>query len=217
MQPRVYTYKITFEEIPHWYWGVHKEGKFNDGYMGSPRTHKWMWEFYTPRIQILEFFPYTKEGWEEANRVEDRLICHDFNNPLNLNEHWGSFVSLPCRSKGGKASAEKLNQEKDEQGRSVNARRGGLAAGPKSAIKVNREKDEQGRSVNAVKGGQKSAKALHKDKDVSGKSWHGVKSAGRMNSQLWESLVDGFRNTPGNVARHNKANGWDPDARIRVK
>jgi hypothetical protein len=25
MNPRIYTYKVTFEEIPDWYWGVHKE------------------------------------------------------------------------------------------------------------------------------------------------------------------------------------------------
>jgi len=100
MQPRIYTYKVTFEEVPHWYWGVHKEKKFGEKYLGSPVTHRWMWEFYTPKIQILEFFPYTQEGWEEAGKVEDRLILPDFGNPLNLNEHWGSVISLEQRKKG---------------------------------------------------------------------------------------------------------------------
>jgi hypothetical protein len=103
MQLRIYTYKITFEEIPHWYWGVHKEGKFNDGYMGSPKTHKWMWEFYTPRIQILEFFPYTEEGWEEARSVEDRLIRPDLNNPLCLNENCGGSHSLETLRKAAQS------------------------------------------------------------------------------------------------------------------
>ncbi len=35
-------------------------------------------------------------------------------------------------------------------------------------------------------------------------------------SQVWESTVDGFRSSAGNVARHNKSKGWDPDARTRI-
>ncbi len=34
--------------------------------------------------------------------------------------------------------------------------------------------------------------------------------------EIWESTVDGFRSNAGNVAKHNKQNGWDPDARIRI-
>ncbi len=101
MQPRIYTYKTTFEEIPHWYWGVHKEKRYNDGYMGSPVTHKWMWEFYTPKIQILEFFPFTEEGWKEANLVEDRLIKPDLNKPLCLNENYNGYKSIEACKKGG--------------------------------------------------------------------------------------------------------------------
>lgn len=102
MQPRIYTYKITFEEVPYWYWGVHKERKFGEAYFGSPSTNAWVWEFYTPRIQILEVFPYTDDGWREANEVEDRLIKPDVNNPLCLNENYGGFFSLAVLSKGGK-------------------------------------------------------------------------------------------------------------------
>jgi hypothetical protein len=101
MQPRIYTYKVTFEEIPHWYWGVHKEKKYNDGYLGSPVTHKWMWEFYTPKIQILELFPHTDDGWKEANLVEDRLIRPDLNNSLCLNEGCGARVSREASQRGG--------------------------------------------------------------------------------------------------------------------
>ena len=38
----------------------------------------------------------------------------------------------------------------------------------------------------------------------------------KANSQVWESTEDEFRGNAGNVARHNRANGWDPNARIRV-
>lgn len=121
MQPRIYTYKITFEEVPYWYWGVHKEKKFGETYLGSPITHKWVWDFYTPRIQVLEFFPYTEEGWREANLVEDRLIKPDLNNPLCLNEGCGSLVSLEAARRGGRIASSKVHKEKDEKGRSVQA------------------------------------------------------------------------------------------------
>jgi hypothetical protein len=103
MHARIYTYKITFEETPHWYWGIHKEKKFGEVYLGSPITHKWMWEFYTPKIQILEFF----NSWGEGKSVEDRLILPDLNNPLCLNEAAGFYMSLDSCSRGGLAAVEK--------------------------------------------------------------------------------------------------------------
>ena len=102
MQPRIYTYKVTFEETPYWYWGVHKEKKFGESYLGSPTTHKWVWEFYTPKVQILELFAPTAEGWAEAQLVEKRLIRPDLNNPLCLNEGCGSVLSLESCVMGGK-------------------------------------------------------------------------------------------------------------------
>ena len=32
----------------------------------------------------------------------------------------------------------------------------------------------------------------------------------------WVSTIDGYTGTPGVVARHNKLNGWDPNARIKL-
>jgi len=101
MQSRIYTYKITFEEVPYWYWGVHKEKRYNDGYMGSPVTHRWMWDFYTPKIQILEFFPLSEEGWKSALEVEKRLITPDLDNPYCLNEAVGNIISLKSLVKAG--------------------------------------------------------------------------------------------------------------------
>jgi hypothetical protein len=107
MQPRIYTYKITFEEVPYWYWGVHKEKKFGELYLGTPVTHRWMWEFYTPKIQILEFFANTDEGWKEALDVEERIIRQDLNNPLCLNEACGGKTSLAIRRQTGIENVEK--------------------------------------------------------------------------------------------------------------
>lgn len=144
MGPRIYTYKITFEEIPHWYWGVHKERKPNDGYMGSPVTHKWMWDFYTPKIQVLEVFPYTDEGWKTALNVEKRLIHPDLNNPLCLNEGCNLITSQYSSAKGGKVAGEKTarlgrgihsvdykESQKCKEARKRGGITGGTIAGPK--------------------------------------------------------------------------------------
>jgi len=98
MQPRIYTYKITFGEVPYYYYGSHKEKKYNEYYMGSPVTHKWCWKFYTPKKQILEFF----DTREEANFIENRLIKPVLNDPYCLNENCGGIVSSLLCKKGAK-------------------------------------------------------------------------------------------------------------------
>ncbi len=239
MQPRIYTYKITFEEIPHWYWGVHKEKKYNDGYLGSPVTHKWMWEFYTPHICIIEVFPCTAEGWREASEVEKRLIKHDLNNPLCLNESCGVVLSVESLKKGGKAAATVIHAERDELGRSIQGLKntanlahvhnerdelGRSIQGLKYAknlANVHNERDEQGRSVLGVRNGQ----LLHRERDERGKSLNAVRGgriggkrvAPALNAQMWMSTEDGFISNLGNVAKHNKSIGADPKARIRIK
>ncbi len=74
MNPRIYTYKITFEEVPHYYYGVHKEKNYNEEYWGSPVTHKHYWDQYTPKKEIIKEFPYTDDGWIEAQNYESDLI-----------------------------------------------------------------------------------------------------------------------------------------------
>ena len=101
--PRIYIYKITFEEVRYYYYGVHKEKKFNEYYMGSPVTHKWMWDFYTPKKQILQFFDFTDEGWLEAQEIEKRLIRPFYNtDKWCLNENCGGNFSLYSLSNAGK-------------------------------------------------------------------------------------------------------------------
>jgi hypothetical protein len=101
--PRIYIYKITFEEVLYYYYGVHKEKKFDEYYMGSPVTHKWMWDFYTPKKQILQLFDVTDEGWLEAQKVETRLIRPFYNtDKWCLNENCGGGFSLEVSSKAGK-------------------------------------------------------------------------------------------------------------------
>jgi hypothetical protein len=108
--PRIYIYKITFEEVLYYYYGVHKEKKFGEYYMGSPVTHKWCWDFYTPKKQILQVFDFTDEGWLEAQEVENRLIKPFYNTDMwCLNEHCGSKISsYVSRKTGNKIKELKL-------------------------------------------------------------------------------------------------------------
>ncbi len=102
MQPRIYTYKITFEEVPYYYYGSHTEKKYEEYYMGSAVTHKWCWEFYTPKKQILELF----DSREHANNVENRLIKQVINDPNCLNENCGGIISIEMCKKGAKILVE---------------------------------------------------------------------------------------------------------------
>lgn len=43
-----------------------------------------------------------------------------------------------------------------------------------------------------------------------------AENARKANRQIWESTHDGFRGNAGNVARHNKSNGWSPSDRVKV-
>jgi len=105
--PRIYTYKITFEEVPYFYYGSKKEKYFDQPYMGSPVTNKWCWDFYTPKKQILEIFDYTDEGYIKAQEVEGRLIRAVYNtDKWCLNERCGGKFSLDVRRKTGLKSKE---------------------------------------------------------------------------------------------------------------
>ena len=99
MQPRIYVYKITFQEVPLYYIGVHKERTFNEEYMGSPITHKEKWQIYTPQKEILREFDYTDDGWLQAQDFEKELIRPVYNSDINcLNESCGLRISLAvCR------------------------------------------------------------------------------------------------------------------------
>lgn len=129
MHPRIYVYKVTFEETPDWYWGVHKETKYGEIYTGSPVTNAWKWEFYTPVLTVVQLFDYSEEGFRQARLLEDRLISFDLHNPLCLNEACGGRYSLTACSLGGKQAANLLHSAKDEHGRSKHAVSGGVASG----------------------------------------------------------------------------------------
>ena len=107
--PRIYTYKITFEEVPYYYYGMHEEKVYDEEYWGSPITHKWCWDFYTPTKQILETF----SSREDAGEVERRLIKLVYNtDKWCLNANCAGVFSLDTCSKAGKIAVAKNKKNK---------------------------------------------------------------------------------------------------------
>jgi len=164
MKPRIYTYKITFEEVPYYYYGSKKEKYFNQEYLGSPVTHRWCWELYTPKKQILELFDYTDEGYEECRIVENRLIKPVLNDFWCLNENYGGCYSLDVYRKNNKKQVENKiglfalsSEELSKLGK-----KGGSIGGPKGARTQIENKigihglSEEEKSRNGKKGGNKS-------------------------------------------------------------
>jgi hypothetical protein len=45
---------------------------------------------------------------------------------------------------------------------------------------------------------------------------NGKISGPKATAQRWQSLIDGFVSHAPGVAKHNRHNGWDPDARVRI-
>ena len=136
--PRIYTYRVSFEEVPYYYYGVHKEKKYNEEYFGTPITNKWCWEVYTPKKQILEYF----DCWEEAQKVEARIIKEFYNqDKWCLNAHVQGVFSLQSKSKAGKIGGKIGGRKHVESG---HLKKAGLLGASKGGIitakKLNSEK-----------------------------------------------------------------------------
>jgi hypothetical protein len=107
-----------------------------------------MWEFYTPKIQILEVFPFTDEGWKEALVIEKRLIRPDLNKSLCLNEGCGMGVSLEVSRKNGARLKEEVHREKDLDGKSLHAIKMGQTGGKRQPFAVKHANGVKARDEN---------------------------------------------------------------------
>lgn len=187
MNPRIYTYKVTFPHQGWWYWGWHKEKKFGENYSGTPYTHKEKWENFEWEIQILECF----DCEVEAQKVENRLIRPDLNNPNCLNEHCGSILSLESTSRGGSNTIRNGGGFKNKD----QAKRAGKIAG--------RQNVEQKRGMFGWKG----EKFINHQKAASAAS----------NSQKWRCKVTGHVSTFGPLCVYQRNRNIDTSLRERIK
>ena len=225
--PRIYIYKITFDEVLYYYYGVHKEKKFNEYYMGSPVTHKWCWELYTPKKQILQFFDFTDEGWLEANKIEKRIIRPFLNDKWCLNENCGNIFSLTSCSKAGKMGGTKTyelgvglhslsTEERKEIGRKSGCKTyelgiGAFSVSPEQRKEINQKINENNRK-NKVGIYSRTKKQLVEI----GKNWGKVGSK-KTNSQKWMCLETGYITTSGPLTSYQNARGIDTSKRKRIE
>lgn len=222
--PRIYLYKITFEEVPYYYYGVKKEKYFNEEYWGTPKTNKWCWELYAPKKQILQLFDFTDKGWLEALEVEKRLIKPFYNiDKWCLNESCGGVVSLEINRETGRKMYEmKIGFHKfSKEERNEASKKGGYITGRKmrderKGIFALTEEEWLG---NRIKAGSISGKKLKEEsKGIFGlteeeKRYNAVlggKSAAKItNSQKWECCETGYASTAAGVVSHQKSKGID--------
>jgi general stress protein YciG len=217
--PRIYLYKITFEEVSYYYYGVHKEKTYNEYYMGSPVTHKWVWDFYTPKKQILQLFDFTDEGWLEANLVEDRLIKPFYNtDKWCLNESCGGIISLNLRRKYGKANVENKTGfcGRSKEKMSEDGRKGGEIMG--QVHKENRTgvcglQIEERRKI-GKKGGTKTYKEGTGCFSLTPEERSEVTR--KVNNQRWMCIETGYITAAGPLSNYQRARGIDTSKRKRI-
>jgi hypothetical protein len=229
--PRIYLYKITFEEVPYYYYGIKREKYFNQEYWGSPVTNKWCWKLYTPKKQILQVFDYSDEGWLEANKVEQRVIRPFYNtDKWCLNENCGGVMSLQTHSEAGKKGAQ-TNKENNL---------GIFALTKEERIKNGKKLKELGVGIHAFSkeqvvevcrnagkiGGRKSAKTRIENKlgifgftkeQFSENGKKAGKIGGKISAnQKWMCLETGFITNAGNLTKYQRARGIDTTKRVRI-
>ena len=239
--PRIYIYKITFDEVLYYYYGVHKEKKFNEYYVGTPVTHKWCWELYTPKKQILQLFDYTDKGWLEALGVEKRVIKQFYNtDKWCLNENVGGLMSLEINRKSGKKSAE-TNKKQNTAIFGLTKKQlkeQGILGGKKSyelGVGIHSLTTEQIRE-NSKKGGQKTKElgigvcglSLEQRIEIGRKNYkNGIGLASitkekrkeivkTTNSQRWMCLETGHITTSGPLTKYQRARGICTLKRVRI-
>ena len=243
--PRIYLYKITFEEVSYYYYGVKKEKYFNEEYWGSPYTHRGCWDFYTPKKQILQLFDYTDEGWLKALEVEKRVIKQFYNtDKWCLNENVGGLMSLEINRKSGKKSA-KTNKKQNTAIFGLTKKQlkeQGILGGKKSyelGVGIHSLTPEQIRE-NSKKGGQKAKELgvglfskdeakiktiVTKINETNKKNGTGIYSitserkkeiVKRTNSQRWMCLETGYITTSGPLTKYQRARGISTLKRVRI-
>jgi hypothetical protein len=215
--PKIYLYKISFEEVPYYY-GIHKEKTFNEDYWGSPYTHKWCWEFYTPQKQILQYFDFNDNGYTQAQEIEKRIITPFLYDKWCLNENVGGIVSLHICREAGKIGAQKTKELNigihalTKEQTIKNAKIGGRLT---SKLKIG----VHGRSKEKMTEDGKKGGARTKELGV------GIfnltleqrrETTKKLNTQKWKCLETGFITSPGPLTIYQKARGIDTSKRERL-
>ena len=186
-----FTYKVTFEGTPFYYYGLHSTKKVRDGYLGSPRTNKWCWDFYEPVLTPLEFF----DTREQAFALEKRLISAFIRDPNCLNEHTGSCFSIRASSLGAAAQPKEIKQANGRKAAAFGILNKVGAHG------LSLERRQELARQNFARQTLEQRKA----------------NAAKQHAQRWRCLVTGYITTPGPLSRYQKKRGIDTSLREQLE
>lgn len=242
----IYLYKITFEEIPHFYWGIHLVRE-DDDYMGSSVTFSKLWKIYTPHKQIIYHFEPSTEGWDLARETEKKVIESTWNSSLSLNRNSGGSFSIQQQRDNVSRGMEKhgsnwgvgnpeirekcyqtqkengtfgFTKEQEERGRETQKR---LKVGYFDPEKQQKGLETQRKLGIGLFDSEKKVKRIQQDSETktglysSENNEKRSQSAKRVNSQVWECLVTGHRSNSGGLSRFQKSRGIDTSKRQRVQ
>jgi len=218
--PRIYVYKITFDEVPYYYYGVHKEKSFDECYMGSPKTHAVFWQVCTPNKEIIRTFDYTDSGWTEAQEFEKSLIISVYNtDPHCLNESCGGKISLEKSRRTGRRNYENgvgiFGRSKEQMIK--DGSKAGKTCYEKGVGIHGLTKEERTKHSNL--GGMRTRErnvgffGLSKEEKIE----CGKLGAKVQHSQKWKCTVTGFISTPAPLSRYQKSRGIDTSNRVKVE
>ena len=210
---RYYTYKITFEDLPcYFYYGTHKDN--GKPYYGSPTTWKRLWKIFEPEVQILQWYETT----EEAYAAEESIIRATWDSKYSLNEHVGGRFSEESCRKNGKANAATGLAAMSRETLVANGK-ANLAAIPRETLVAN------GKAANAAMNAHENTR---KARSANGKAHCRaarasisretlIANAKTTNSQRWQCLVTGFVSNPGHLSRYQRDRGIDTSMRIKLE
>lgn len=138
------------------------------------------------------------EWWEESNKIGNACVTSGRRNIKNIPKETLS------------ENARRMNEHPN----TVSSRTGtGKKNGPENIKKcIAHPNTREAMSRNGKANGKRNMERFPKEV----RSENGRKVISSLNSQVWVSLVDGFKGNKGNVGRHNISLGADKDLRERI-
>jgi hypothetical protein len=161
---------------------------------------------------IRKVYPEYLDVYEKAYK-----LCKSYAGKLGSQKTVSQ--SLGCHSDAYRTS-EKYLSDRSKAGLTGGKTGGEKSFDTKTGIHSEEYRNSSKSKEDHIKNGKKVGGAnatLKRGVCAPGVASKGGEIGGReTSSQVWESTEDGFRGNAGNVAKHNKSKGWDPDARVRI-
>lgn len=148
------------------------------------------------------------EWWIESNIIGNaHTKCGNANTPAQQR----------ARREVGIRNSKSLNSH-------PNTRLGRIKSGNMNTPAQQKARKENGKALSshpntiATKGkGGKANSPKQQEARIKWGETYGKQNSVPLNFNMWVSTIDGFVGNAGNVAQHNKRNGWDPGARVQLK